>query len=199
MKTFLAIIGLLLFSTVSYAGNLEWEAKEKSNERTIGGRWMMSNHFNEFVTDADYFGKFQIIFFGYTFCPDVCPTSLSNIAEAMDELEGMKEEFQPLFISVDPERDTPTVLREYVRNFHPSIIGLTGPANLIKRTADLFKVKYSKVPASDEKDEHYLIDHSAGVYFMSPGGRFIRKFAHGLPGKDMAKRIKEIIAESKGQ
>ena len=78
MKTFLAIIGLLLFSTVSYAGNLEWEAKEKSNERTIGGRWMMSNHFNEFVTDADYFGKFQIIFFGYTFCPDVCPDRKST-------------------------------------------------------------------------------------------------------------------------
>jgi len=194
MKLFIAIIGIILFSTVSHAQKLEWEAKEK---RTIGGKWIMSNHFNEFVTDQHFTGKFRLIFFGYTFCPDVCPTSLSNISEAMDELEGMEEKFQPLFISVDPERDTTTVLREYVKNFHPSIIGLTGPAKLIKRTADLFKVKYSKVPATNDKDEHYLIDHSAGVYFMSPTGQFIRKFAHGLSGKDMAKRIKEILAENR--
>ncbi len=196
MKFILACLSFLLFSAPLHAEKLEWDAKEKAGNQKIGGRWILNDHFNDVVTDQHFTGKFRLIFFGYTFCPDVCPTSLSNIAEAIDELKGMEEEFQPLFISVDPTRDTPSVLREYVANFHPSIIGLTGPEHLIKRTADLFKVKYSKVPEQEGKEEHYLIDHSAGLYFMSPNGHFIRKFAHGLPGKDIAKRIKEILEEA---
>jgi len=199
MKFVFTCLAIILFATTSHANNLEWDKKQKEEQRTIGGRWMLNDHFNEFTTDQHFTGKFRLIFFGYTFCPDVCPTSLSNIADAMDELEGMKEKFQPLFISVDPKRDNPTVLREYVSNFHPSIIGLTGPEHLIKRTADLFKVKYSIAPADENTEEHYIIDHSAGVYFMSPTGQFILKFAHGLSGENMAKRIKEVIAEANNQ
>jgi len=189
MKKILALIlALSAFCTSAYAAD------------TIGGRWLLNNHFNEVVTDQDFTGKFRLIFFGYTFCPDVCPTSLSNVADAMDILEkteGFNEEIQPLFISVDPKRDTPTVLREYVKNFHPKIIGLTGPESLIKRTADLFKVKYSIAPESKGKDdEFYLIDHSAGLYFMSPTGIFITKFAHGISGEEIAKRILEILEEN---
>lgn len=169
-------------------------------ESQIGGRWLLKNHFNEVVNDQDFTGKFRLIFFGYTFCPDVCPTSLSNVADAMEILEkteGFNEDIQPLFISVDPKRDTPTVLREYVSNFHPKIIGLTGTESLIKRTADLFKVKYNIAPESKGKDdEFYLIDHSAGLYFMSPTGIFITKFAHGISGADIAKRILEILDEN---
>lgn len=199
MKFIFSCLAFLLFAAPLHAEKLEWGSKEMEEDQKLGGRWMMNNHFNEFVTNQHYTGKFRLIFFGYTFCPDVCPTSLSNLAEALDELEKMKmeEEFVPLFVSVDPQRDTPTVLREYVANFHPSIIGLTGPKNLVDHMAKLFKVKYSLAPAEENTDEHYIIDHSAGLYFMSPTGIFIRKFAHGLPGKEVAQRIKEIIEANK--
>lgn len=182
-----------LVAFIALAGSAQAESK-------IGGRWILQNHFNEVVTDQHFTGKFRLIFFGYTFCPDVCPTSLSNVADALDILEKsntFKEEIQPLFVSVDPKRDTPSVLREYVSNFHPSIIGLTGSEDLIKRTADLFNVKYEIAPESKGKeDEYYLIDHSAGLYFMSPTGIFITKFAHGISGEEIAKRILEILAEN---
>jgi len=194
---FCLVTSFLLITSPSFAKDLQWDAKQSAENKTIGGRWMLRNHFSEVTLDRDFTGKFRLIFFGYTFCPDVCPTALANVAEAMDELEGMEEQFQPLFITVDPERDTPIILREYVKNFHPSIIGLTGTPELIKRTADLFNVKYSKVPATKETEEHYLIDHSAGLYFMSETGIFIAKFAHGISGKDIATRIKEILASVK--
>lgn len=199
MKLFLICLLSSLFwiATPSFAKNLDWDSKQSSETKKIGGRWLLKNHFNEVVTDQDFTGKFRLIFFGYTFCPDVCPTSLSNLAQAMDELDSLKEEFQPLFISLDPKRDTPTLLREYVKNFHPAIIGLTGNENLIKRTADLFNVKYSKAPETPETKEHYVIDHSAGLFFMSETGIFIAKFAHGISGKAIATRIKEILEANK--
>jgi protein SCO1 len=163
----------------------------------IGGRWILKNHFNEVVTDQHFTGKFRLIFFGYTFCPDICPTALSNVAEAMDLLTDLDVDIQPLFVSVDPKRDTPEVLREYVSNFHPKIIGLTGTPELIKRTADLFKVKYSIVKSDDPKDDFYTIDHSAGVYFMSPNGYFITKFPHGFSGESIARSIRKILKENK--
>lgn len=186
-----------LLASPASAQDLQWDKKQSTQDQKIGGRWMLRNHFSEVTMDEHFNGKFRLIFFGYTFCPDVCPTALANVAEAMDELEGMEEQFQPLFITVDPERDTPFILRQYVKNFHPSIIGLTGTPALVKRTADLFKVKYSKVPASKETPEHYLIDHSAGLYFMSETGIFITKFAHGISGKEIATRIKEILESVK--
>jgi cytochrome oxidase Cu insertion factor (SCO1/SenC/PrrC family) len=194
---FCLICSLLWLTSPGFAKDLQWDAKQSSDTQKIGGRWMMRNHFNEVTMDEDFNGKFRLIIFGYTFCPDICPTALSNVSQAMDELEGMEEQFQPLFITVDPERDTPHVLREYVRSFHPSIIGLTGTPELVKRTADLFKVKYSKVPATKETEQHYLIDHSVGIYLMSETGIFITKFAHGVSGKDIAARIKEILESVK--
>ncbi|MDV7341072.1 SCO family protein [Terasakiella sp. A23] len=179
-----------LFATILMTG-LSFDAFAQADR--IGGRWIMQNHFSEVVTDQHFKGKFRLIFFGYTFCPDVCPTSLSNVAEAMDLLEDMDEEFQPLFVSVDPKRDTPQVLREYVSNFHPKLIGLTGTKAAIDRITDRFKVSYSVVKDDKNDEEYYLIDHSAGLYFMSETGIFIRKFAHGISGEEIANRIKDIL------
>jgi len=169
-------------------------------ESKVGGRWILQNHFNEIVTDQHFKGKFRLIFFGYTFCPDVCPTALSNVSDALDILDktpGFKEDIQPLFVSVDPERDTAGVLREYVKNFHPKIIGLTGNKSSIEHVTKLFKVKYEIAPESKGKeDEYYLIDHSAGVYFMSPNGYFISKFAHGISGQQIADKILKILEEN---
>lgn len=169
--------------------------EEDVQASSIIGRFLLVNHFGEAVTDLDYRGKFQLITFGYTFCPDICPTTLVNMAQALKLLGASAERIQPLFISVDPERDTPTVLREYVAFFHPDIIGLTGTPDLVKRAADNFKAKYEKVVDPNRDPKLYSVDHSAGIYLMAPDGQFVAKFAHALPPDELAKRIRSFLGQ----
>lgn len=162
-------------------------------ESPINGRFMLMNHYGEMVTDRDFGDRYQLIYFGYTYCPDVCPSALMVITQALKLLGDDAVRIQPLFISVDPERDTPQVLREYVSYFHPSIIGLTGSPELIARTAKNFRVSYEKVLVPGMPPDQYQMDHSAGVFLLAPNGRFLVKFAHGMLPKDMAARIKDFL------
>lgn len=162
-------------------------------QQPINTRFMMLNHYGEMVTDRDFGDHYQLIYFGYTFCPDVCPSALMVITQALKLLGDDAARIQPLFISVDPERDTPQVLREYVAYFHPSIIGLTGSPELLARTAANFRVTYEKVQAPGMPPDQYQMDHSAGVFLLAPDGRLLVKFAHGILAKDMAARIKDFL------
>lgn len=162
-------------------------------ESPINGRFMLMNHYGEMVTDRDFGDRYQLIYFGYTYCPDVCPSALMVITQALKLLGDDAARIQPLFISVDPERDTPQVLREYVSYFHPSIVGLTGSPELIARTAKNFRVSYEKVLVPGMPPDQYQMDHSAGVFLLAPNGRFLVKFAHGMLSKDMAARIKDFL------
>lgn len=159
----------------------------------INGRFMMMDHYGEMVTDRDFGDRYQLIYFGYTFCPDVCPSAMMVITQALKLLGDDAARIQPLFISVDPERDTPHVLREYVSYFHPGIIGLTGSPELLARTAANFRVTYEKVQVPGMPADQYQMDHSAGVFLMAPDGRLLVKFAHGMLAKDMAARIKDFL------
>ncbi len=160
----------------------------------IGGRFMLQDHFGRFITDQDIAGKFQLIYFGYTFCPDVCPTSLIALSAALNQLdEAEAEQFQPLFITVDPERDTPKVLGEYVTYFHPSLIGLTGTKEMIEHVSQLYKVKFERVEDPSRPADQYIIDHSSGLYLMAPDGQFITKFAHGASPGLIAERLRSYL------
>lgn len=159
----------------------------------INGRFLLMNHYGEMVTDRDFGNRYQLIYFGYTFCPDVCPSALLEITRALELLGDDAARIQPLFISVDPERDTPQILRDYVAYFHPSIVGLTGSPELIARTAANFRVSYEKVLVPGMPPDQYQMDHSAGVFLLAPDGRFLVKFAHGMPAKDMAARIRDFL------
>jgi len=159
----------------------------------INGRFMLMDHYGEMVTDRDFDSRYQLIYFGYTFCPDVCPSALMVITQALKLLGNDAARIQPLFISVDPERDTPQVLREYVSYFHPSIVGLTGSPELLARTAANFRVSYEKVEVPGMPPDQYQMDHSAGVFLLAPNGRLLVKFAHGILAKDMAARIKDFL------
>ncbi|WP_127478179.1 SCO family protein [Sulfurivermis fontis] len=183
MTRTLLLLALLLPALLSAA----------ENESPINGRFMLMNHYGEMVTDRDFGNRYQLIYFGYTFCPDVCPSSLMVITQALKLLGDDAARIQPLFISVDPERDTPQVLREYVSYFHPSIIGLTGSPELIARTAQNFRVSYEKVLVPGMPPDQYQMDHSAGVFLLAPDGRLLVKFAHGILAKDMAARIKDFL------
>jgi protein SCO1/2 len=159
----------------------------------INGRFMLMDHYGEMVTDRDFGDRYQLIYFGYTFCPDVCPSALMVITQVLKLLGNDAARIQPLFISVDPERDTPQVLREYVSYFHPSIVGLTGSPELLARTAANFRVSYEKVEVPGMPPDQYQMDHSAGVFLLAPNGRLLVKFAHGMLAKDMAARIKDFL------
>jgi len=166
---------------------------ELAQASKIGGRFMLEDHNGNIVTDQDFQGRYLLITFGYTYCPDVCPTNLVNMSNAMDELGDLSTKIAPIFITVDPARDTAVRLHDYVASFDERLIGLTGPQAMIDSVTKRYKV-VSDVhhPKNWDKGE-YLIDHTASIFLMAPNGQFLVKFAHGMDPKDMAKRIKEIL------
>lgn len=144
------------------------------------------------VTNRDFQGRFQLITFGYTFCPDICPTTLVEMAEVLRLLGDEAARVQPIFVSVDPERDTPEQLRAYTGFFDSRILGLTGSPELVRRVADHFRVRYQKV--NDRGDGNYAVDHSAGMFLLGPDGEFLVKFAYGAGAPAVADRLRQLLA-----
>jgi protein SCO1/2 len=158
----------------------------------ITPRYLLQGPDGRAVSDGDFQGRFQLIAFGYTYCPDICPTTLVSMAHILKLLGDDAKRVQPIFISVDPERDTPAQLKAYTQFFDARILGLTGSPELVRRTADFFKVRYEKVLVPGAA--HYSIDHSAGLYLLSPGGSFITKFSYGTDDAAIFQRLREIMA-----
>jgi protein SCO1/2 len=156
---------------------------------SIGGPFAMTDHHGKAVTDTDYRGKYLLIYFGYTYCPDVCPTELGTMAKALDLLGPRADRVQPLFITVDPERDTATHLNDYVGLFHPRLVGLTGTAEQVRDTARAYRVYYAKAPQKDGKPEDYLMDHSSFLYLMGPDGGFIGVYPAGTTADRIAQDL----------
>ena len=138
------------------------------------------------VTSSDFAGRFQLVFFGFTNCPDICPTTLAEVAEVMDALGPDAARVQPLFISVDPERDAGTGLADYTAAFHPAILGLTGSAEATRATAASFKIAFEKEP----QGETYAMAHSAALYLIGPDGEWLRQFDYGTPAADITADLK---------
>ena len=157
----------------------------------IGGPFVLTNHFGEKVTNETYQGRFLFVYFGYGYCPDICPTELANMAATLDAMGDASAAVQPLFITVDPERDTSEFLSEYVAQFHPNFVGLTGTTAEIASVAKSYRVFYQKVE-SDEASE-YLMDHSGFVYLMGPEGAFLTMFRGGTNPESVAKTITAYI------
>lgn len=192
-RLFLSLLALLLALPVLAT---EAGAGESSG---ITGRYLLMDANGRAVSNEDFPGQFQLVSFGYTFCPDICPTTLAEMAVVMEKLGKASERLQPLFITVDPERDTAAVLRNYTAFFHPRIIGLTGSPALVRRAADNFKVRYEKVRDPDAAPGQYAVDHSAGMYLLGPDGRYLRKFAFATAPLEIAGRIGEIMAASEAR
>lgn len=162
-------------------------------EVMIKSEFELIDHRGRAVTAADYRGKWQLVFFGFTYCPDVCPTTLSTVAGALDLLGDDANDIVPLFITVDPDRDTPAVMAEYVQAFDPRLVGLTGTAEQIKAAANSYRVYYAKSPQDDAPDG-YLMGHSGFIYLMSPDGTFKSAFSHD---RDTPETIAEKIRVQK--
>ena len=152
-----------------------------------GNDFRLADHHGKPRTLADFKGKVVLLFFGYTHCPDVCPTTLAEAAEVMKELGPQADRVQVLFVTVDPARDTPTLLARYVPSFHPTFLGLHGDEQQIAQTARDFKVFSQKAPGASA--ESYLVDHSAGTFIFDPRGRL--RLYHGY-GKGAASLVHDI-------
>lgn len=140
----------------------------------IGGPFSLIDHNGKPVTEKDFFGKWTVVYFGFTHCPDICPDELQKLAAAVDKIkETYGIEIVPVFISVDPERDTVEQVGEYVKEFHPNLIGLTGSPEEIKKTARAYRVYYMK---TEEEGSDYLVDHSIVMYLMDPKMDFVKFF-----------------------
>jgi cytochrome oxidase Cu insertion factor (SCO1/SenC/PrrC family) len=155
----------------------------------VGGPINLIDHTGRRRADAEFRGKFLLVYFGYSYCPDVCPTDLMSIAAAMDLLGPIGGDIQPLFITIDPERDTVEHLADYVTAFHPSLIGLTGTPEEIRKLALAYKAYYAKVEAPDGSD--YAIDHTGFIYLIGPDGQYLGFF----PPNTTAERLTKIIRQ----
>jgi cytochrome oxidase Cu insertion factor (SCO1/SenC/PrrC family) len=169
-----------------------------SGTADIGGPFTLTDNTGRRVTDKTYAGKYMLVYFGYTYCPDTCPTELSLMSRAVDQLGKDASAVQPIFITIDPERDTVKEMADYVSHFGSSLVGLTGTPEEIASVAKAYRVFYQKVAQHTEDGAKadpggYLMNHSSFIYLMGPDGAYIDNFAPGTTPQDMAKRIRSII------
>jgi protein SCO1 len=159
----------------------------------IGGAFTLTDQNGSKVNDSTYRGKVEIIYFGYTNCPDVCPTTLTLIGNAMKTLKpNQAKQIQPIFITLDPARDTPSVIGAYVKYFVPGMAGLTGTPQEIAKAAQEFRIAYQKVKGPNP-DQPYSIDHASIIYVMDRKGRFYRDYLHGVTADQLAAGLRQAI------
>jgi len=157
----------------------------------VGGPFTLTDQAGRRRSDAEFRGKLLIIYFGYTYCPDICPADLQQIGMAVDNLGDAGPSVQPLFITIDPARDTPEVLSQYVPSFHPRLLGLTGTPDEIDAVARQYKVVYAKFQPPNGGP--YLMDHSGFVYIVDAAGKYRGFFPPGTPEGRMREMIKNIL------
>jgi len=161
-----------------------------SGTADIGGPFRLLDQDGRIRTDRDFRGRYMLVYFGYSFCPDVCPTTLAVMQGALDRLGAKANRIVPVFVSVDPARDSPAVLKAYLANFGPRFVGLTGSPRAVARIAREYHVYYSKQPLAGGS---YAVNHSSQIYLMDPGGRFVAVYEETLgPGglaAELGKRV----------
>ena len=194
--------GVLLAATVACLHAQEPDAERAArlmddlmwNRGPIGAPFALVDHTGKPRTDADFRGKLLLIYFGYSYCPDVCPTDLQQIGLAIDALGAAGEAVQPLFITLDPERDTVAHLADYVPLFHPRLIGLTGSADEIRKIALAYKVYYAKYPPGSPG---YVIDHSSFIYLVDQAGKYVGFFPPNTSADRMVDMLKLHLPAAK--
>jgi protein SCO1/2 len=151
---------------------------QSSGKALVGGPFALVDPTGKTVTDQDFRGRYMLIFFGFTHCPDICPAELQVMASAMDQLGPKATKVVPIFITLDPERDTPEAVGAYVKNFGPNIVGLTGSMEAVAAAAKAYRVSFSKFQDQDS-GKNYTIDHSALAYLMGTDGEYITHIPYG--------------------
>lgn len=196
-KCLLPRIILAVVITLAYVGWMWLHAPASSpttsGEATIGGNFTLTDTDGKPFTNELLKGKYSLVFFGFTRCPAICPTALSGITQALNLLGADAAKVTPVFVTVDPERDTPEVMKEYATHFHPSLVALTGTPEQVTQAEQAYKVYASKQPL--EGSEDYTMDHSGYIYLMDKNGRYAAHFAHDIAPEDLAEALKPYLAK----
>jgi protein SCO1/2 len=168
------------------------------NREPIGGPFRLTDHTGQPRTDADFRGRLMLVYFGFTYCPDVCPVDLQQIGLAMDQLGADAAQVQPLFITLDPERDTAAHLADYVPLFHPRLIGLTGASEAVEAAANAYRVYFAKIVTGDRPGD-YTIDHTSYIYLMDRDGSYLGFFPPGTSAERMVQTIRPRLGGTAGR
>ena len=194
LRTKEALIPYLLL-VAALAGGILWHESENvpglgrtvvSGDATVGGPFTLTDQAGRPVRDGDFRGRYMLIYFGYTFCPDVCPTTLAVMGQALGQMGGDRR-IVPVFVTVDPARDTPRVMKAYVRAFGPDFVGLTGSAAAIRAVEKEYKVYAAKTPLDGGG---YAMNHSSVIYLVGPDGKLVRFFDGVVSADELAKDLK---------
>ena len=193
-RSFKLLIFILCLILVVLIASGAWLFVRQSDERQkgsdlVGGSFELLDQDRNSITNNSFPNKFKIIYFGFTFCPDVCPVGLTTISEALDSLGTKAQHIQPIFITLDPLRDTAEVLKSYREHFHESIIFLTGTEEQIRSVAKLYKVYFQKTNDNDD----YLIDHSAITFIMAPSGGYLKHFGPNATAVEFSNFFNSIL------
>jgi protein SCO1 len=206
------VSGSVLFSVYMYqkakADASVVKAVKSVGAPAIGGSFTMTSESGELMTESDFGNAHRLLYFGFTYCPDICPTELTKMSEAIEVLDARGADafgghsVVPVFISVDPWRDSIAQVREYIAEFHPRMVGLTGTPDQVQRMCRAFRIYYSKPPPrvrdGEIDDEFYLMDHSAYMYLLDPSNKCIDYFSQAEPADHIAERIAAHLDQAKG-
>ncbi|KZD12794.1 SCO family protein [Oceanibaculum pacificum] len=188
------IFGALVL-LVALAGRVYWMMNEEQGKPAaalIGGPFELVDQNGQPRTDRDFRGGYMLIYFGYTYCPDVCPVGLQVMATALDMLpEAKAKKVTPIFVTVDPSRDTVEQMKGYVEHFHPRMVGLTGSEEQVAKAAKAYRVYYKKVEDASSTD--YLVDHSSIIFLMGPDGKYVTNFTHETRPEQMAETLAKVL------
>ena len=186
------VIGALLGAVMLLNTDAQRTRVVTSGKALIGGPFELAGKDGKTVTDKDFRGRYMLVFFGFTHCPDICPAELQVMSTALEDLGADADKVVPIFITLDPERDTPEAVTAYVQNFGTNFVGLTGSPEAIEKAAKAYRVTYQKFQ-DESMGEDYSIDHSALVYLMGPDGAFVTHIPYGTPPKKMAETLRRYL------
>ena len=194
VRSFKLLVSILCLILVILIASGAWLFVRQSDELhkgsdLVGGSFELVDQDRNNITNNSFPNKYKIIYFGFTFCPDVCPMGLTTISEALDSLGTKAKHIQPIFITLDPLRDTAKVLKSYKENFHESIIFLTGSLEQIRSVAKRYKVYFQKT----NNDDDYLIDHSAITFIMAPSGGYLKHFGPNATAVEFSNFFNSIL------
>tara|TARA_R110000787_G_scaffold286397_1_gene404640 strand:- start:27597 stop:28202 length:606 start_codon:yes stop_codon:yes gene_type:complete len=187
--------GLVLFLWLNIFQDASHLIEDNSSQNTAVAftpTFSLTDQSGNAVTEQTYRGKWLLVFFGFTNCPDICPTTLADLASVMEQLGADAKAIKPLFISVDPDRDQLETMAEYVSAFHPAIVGLTGTGPQIAETAGSFKAYFEKQPHESAPDG-YTMGHTSAVYLVSPDGAFVRTYSYGTPPEEIVTDLRQKL------
>jgi len=187
------ILGAIAFIPGAVDGLMPKRGQISIGKALVGGPFELTTHTGQRVQDSAYRGKLMLVYFGFTYCPDICPAGLQVISAALDKLGSKADSVVPLFVTVDPERDTPEQLKSYVGSFHKNVVGMTGSDEDIAKVAKAYRVYYRKVqdPALNE----YTMDHTSFMYLMDGSGAYVTHFSHAVAPDKLAARLATEIAK----